>query len=177
MRGKLWLRLHNTILEPYLWLLLSVSLQHWSLPLPLAMWKVHPSVIWVRSRTHRFWINLLVFPHSVRIVLDFRVFGEARNVSCKPNCIPPLDSDNVAPPGNLLDAATYTGLKNLILLFQTGFRTLQKRGGEGDQGETRSSLKSWSTVCEEHWYEGKTASKNLLSSSAGDDSSPETVQG
>ena len=65
-----------------------------------------------------------------------------RQETCHANQIVlrPFHSDSVAPPGIPLDAAISMGHDNFILLFQTGSRTLQKRGGEGDQGETRSSL-------------------------------------
>ena len=88
-----------------------------------------------------------------------------RQETCHANqtVLRPFDSDNVAPPGIPSDAVTFMVNDNFILLFQTGSRTLQKRGGEGDQGETRSSLKPWSIVCEQHWSEVKAAGKNLSS--------------
>ena len=78
-----------------------------------------------------------MFLHIAKIVSDFHVFGEARNKACQPNCDASFDSDIVAPPAIPSNAATCMGHENLILLFQTGPTTLQKRGGEGDQGETR----------------------------------------
>ena len=84
-----------------------------------------------------------------------------RQETCHANqtVLRPFDSDNVAPPGIPLDAAISMGHDNFILLFQTGSRTLQKRGGEGDQGETRSSLKSGSTVCKKHRSEVRSQQK------------------
>ena len=173
----MWLHSQSTILDLQLWLLLSVTRQCRSVLWPCEKYILH--MLFELDHmilSENFSMNLFFVSTKCKIRFECPLSKlSVRHETCHASQTVLLTrslSDFVAPSFlNPFGCSHFHGPQIWFFYFRR--HPVYWRRWEGEQGETRSSLKPGPLVCEIHWSEVEIASictwKKLKGTSAGDD--------